>query len=66
MNITIKSFKPLLGLALALGLWSNTAYAQAPDTGASTAPANVAWWDFPGLVERWWKHASRRDGVGIR
>jgi len=34
--------------------------------GASAAPANVAWWDFPGLVERWWKHGPRRDGVGIR
>jgi hypothetical protein len=33
---------------------------------ASTAPANVAWWDFPGLVERWWKHAARRDGIGVR
>jgi hypothetical protein len=34
--------------------------------GASPPPAEVAWWDFPGLLERWWKHGPRRDGAGIR
>jgi hypothetical protein len=34
--------------------------------GASPPPAEVAWWDFPGLMERWWKHGARHDGVGIR
>lgn len=34
--------------------------------GASPPPAEVAWWDFPGLMERWWKHGPRRDGIGIR
>jgi hypothetical protein len=34
--------------------------------GASGPPGEVAWWDFPGLVERWWKHGVRRDGAGIR
>ena len=31
--------------------------------GASGPPADVAWWDFPGLLERWW---NRRPGAGIR
>jgi hypothetical protein len=34
--------------------------------GASGPPAAVAWWDFPGLLERWWKHGPRREGAGIR
>ncbi len=34
--------------------------------GASPPPGEVAWWDFPGLMERWWKHGPRRDGAGIR
>jgi hypothetical protein len=34
--------------------------------GASPPPAEVAWWDFPGLVERWWNHGPRREGAGIR
>jgi hypothetical protein len=34
--------------------------------GASGAPPEVAWWDFPGLLERWWKHGPRREGAGIR
>ena len=29
-------------------------------------PAEVAWWDFPGLVERFWQHGPRREGAGIR
>jgi hypothetical protein len=33
--------------------------------GASPPPGPVAWWDFPGLVERWWKQ-GRREGAGIR
>jgi len=35
--------------------------------GASPPPATVAWWDFPGLVERWWKHGrTPKEAVGIR
>jgi hypothetical protein len=34
--------------------------------GASPPPSAVAWWDFPGLLERWWRHGPRRDAVGIR
>jgi hypothetical protein len=34
--------------------------------GASPPPAEVAWWDFPGLLERWWRHGPRADGAGIR
>jgi hypothetical protein len=34
--------------------------------GASGPPAEIAWWDFPGLLERWWKHGPRREGAGIR
>jgi hypothetical protein len=34
--------------------------------GASPAPAEIAWWDFPGLLERWWVHGPRREGAGIR
>ncbi len=34
--------------------------------GASPPPGEVAWWDFPGLMERWWKHGPRREGAGIR
>jgi hypothetical protein len=34
--------------------------------GSSGAPAEIAWWDFPGLLERWWKHGPRREGAGIR
>jgi len=35
--------------------------------GASPPPADVAWWDFPGLAERWWKHGRPpRDAAGIR
>lgn len=34
--------------------------------GASPPPAHAAWWDFPGLLERWWNHGPRRDGVGVR
>lgn len=34
--------------------------------GASPPPGEVAWWDFPGLMERWWKHGVRREGAGIR
>jgi hypothetical protein len=34
--------------------------------GASPPPAEIAWWDFPGLLERWWTHGPRREGAGIR
>jgi hypothetical protein len=34
--------------------------------GASPPPAEVAWWDLPGLVERWWNRRGRGDGAGIR
>jgi hypothetical protein len=34
--------------------------------GASPPPAEVAWWNFPGLLERWWKYGPRREGAGIR
>jgi hypothetical protein len=35
--------------------------------GASPPPGEVAWWDFPGLVERWWTHGRRpKEAVGIR
>ena len=34
--------------------------------GASAPPAAVAWWDFPGLLERWWRHGPKREGAGIR
>jgi hypothetical protein len=36
--------------------------------GVSPPPANVSWWDFPGLMERWWKHGPRMPGqaIGIR
>ncbi len=34
--------------------------------GASPPPGPIAWWDFPGLVERWWKHGPRGEPVGIR
>ncbi len=35
--------------------------------GASPPPGDVAWWDFPGLVERWWKHGRQpKEPVGIR
>ncbi|MFO0584719.1 MAG: hypothetical protein U0229_20805 [Anaeromyxobacter sp.] len=33
--------------------------------GASPAPKQVAWWDFPGLVERWRMH-GRTPPAGIR
>jgi hypothetical protein len=35
--------------------------------GASPPPGEVAWWDFPGLVERWWTHGRQpKEAVGIR
>ncbi len=35
--------------------------------GASPPPADVAWWDFPGLVERFWKHGrAPKDPIGVR
>jgi len=35
--------------------------------GASPPPAGLAWWDFPGLVERWWTHGrTPKEPVGIR
>jgi hypothetical protein len=34
--------------------------------GASPPPREVAWWDFPGLLERWGILAARREGAGIR
>lgn len=35
--------------------------------GASPPPGDLAWWDFPGLVERWWKHGRHpKEPVGIR
>jgi len=34
--------------------------------GASAPTGPLSWWDFPGLVERWWKHGPRREPVGIR
>jgi hypothetical protein len=36
--------------------------------GASPPPPDVSWRDFPGLVERWWKHGPGPQGgpVGIR
>jgi len=34
--------------------------------GASPAPGPVSWWDFPGLVERWWKGGNHQEPVGIR
>ena len=35
--------------------------------GASPPPPDLAWWDFPGLVERWWKHGRQpKEAVGIR
>jgi len=33
--------------------------------GASPPPGPVAWWDFPGLVERWWR-SPRPQPAGIR
>jgi hypothetical protein len=33
--------------------------------GASPPPADVAWWDFPGLLERW-RGRHPRDPAGIR
>ena len=32
--------------------------------GVSPPPPQVSWWDFPGLVERWWN--TPREAVGIR
>jgi len=36
--------------------------------GVSGSPAGVAWWDFPGLVERWQRHGwpAPRKGIGVR
>jgi hypothetical protein len=35
--------------------------------GASPPPSDLAWWDFPGLMERWWKHGRQpKEPVGIR
>lgn len=35
--------------------------------GASPPPGDVAWWDFPGLVERWRRHGRQpKEPVGIR
>jgi hypothetical protein len=34
--------------------------------GASPPPGEVAWWDFPGLLERFRRHGPRREGAGIR
>jgi hypothetical protein len=35
--------------------------------GASPPPPNVAWWDFPGLVERWRNHGRNvPEGIGVR
>jgi hypothetical protein len=35
--------------------------------GASPPPGEVAWWDFPGLVERWWEHGRQpKEPVGLR
>jgi hypothetical protein len=36
--------------------------------GASPPPPDASWHDFPGLVERWWKHGAGPQGgpVGIR
>jgi hypothetical protein len=34
--------------------------------GASPPPPDVSWSDFPGLVERWWKHRPQGGPVGIR
>jgi len=32
--------------------------------GASPPPPHVSWWNFPGLVERWWN--TPKEPVGIR
>lgn len=35
--------------------------------GASPPPSDVAWWSFPGLVERWWRHGRQpKEPVGLR
>jgi hypothetical protein len=35
--------------------------------GASPALGPVAWWDFPGLIERWRRHGRAvPDGIGVR
>ena len=34
--------------------------------GASPPPREVAWWDFPGLLERRGILAARREGAGVR
>jgi hypothetical protein len=35
--------------------------------GAADRPERLSWWDFPGLVERWWKGGRpRREAIGVR
>ncbi len=34
--------------------------------GVSARPANVSWWDFPGLVERFFKHGNERPHAAGR
>lgn len=38
--------------------------------GASPPPAELSWWDFPGLLERWWRHGrdpeERKEPARIR
>lgn len=34
--------------------------------GASPPPPELSWWDFPGLVERWWRGGDPKERAGIR
>jgi hypothetical protein len=34
--------------------------------GASPPPPQLSWWDFPGLVERWWRSGDPKEPVGMR
>ena len=38
--------------------------------GTGTAPANLSWWNFPGLVERWMIGSGMqpppRESIGVK
>jgi hypothetical protein len=65
----------LIGRVYEKGDWVGSLVCPAPGDaarptawdGISRAPSDVSWWDFPGLVERWWREGRpRRPAIGVR
>jgi len=64
----------LVGKVYEKGDWVGSLVCPAPGDagrptaweGSAAAPSDVSWWDFPGLVERWWREGRpRRPAIGV-